>query len=552
VSIAEDTELMKLASRIADGEHVNWDVASSEAVTGEARLDQLRALERISDAHRRLVSDTGLPFPAWGPLDLERLVDRGGFGRIYLARDRNLDCNVALKLLNEDGQPFSATDFVKEARKLASVRHENVVAVHGVDRHEGRLGLWMEWIDGETLDEALRRGGPLAAREAALVGIELCRALAAVHAAGLVHRDVKLANVKREQGGRIVLMDFGSATRSGSDDLLAALSGTPLYLPPEAFEGLDSGRSADIYALGVCLYRLVSGEYPLEPATAEEMRQAHRERRLVPLRDRNPNLPPAFVGIVERAMSIDPGRRYHSAGEMERELTAFIGARRAPAPAQRTGRRQMLLAAAAAVVLALVTTFVVREVFGSFEPETAFFRFNKEQGTEERLVDGVKVAPGDSLLLEVRLDRRTWLYVLNADAAGEQNLLFPVEGLAFDNPVPKGTHRIPGIVNAEEQYWEITSAGGNETLLVVASRRPVDFIEESIAGLKAVTPGSPIRIADATVGERLRGIGGMAPAPPDEPGSQGGPVEQIRSGVAVRAGEERGMRVWELTLPNPE
>src|SRR5207248_1845014 len=135
-----------------------------------------------------------------------------------------------------------------EGRLLARIRHQNVITVHGVAVHEQRVGLWMELVRGETLEQLLQKRGPFSAREAALVGIDLCRALAAIHAAGLIHRDVKAQNVMREDGGRIVLMDLGTGREAGAVGDAAAqdLAGTPLYLAPEIFSGDRASERSDL------------------------------------------------------------------------------------------------------------------------------------------------------------------------------------------------------------------------------------------------------------------------------------------------------------------
>src|SRR4029077_3080841 len=128
-----------------------------------------------------------------------------------------------------------ASRIAVEGRLLARVRHPNVVTVYGVAAHEQRVGLWMELVRGATLEQQLGAHGPLSAREAALIGIDLCRALAAIHAAGLIHRDVKAQNVMREDGGSIVLMDLGTSREADGrlTRSVPELAGTPLYLAPE-------------------------------------------------------------------------------------------------------------------------------------------------------------------------------------------------------------------------------------------------------------------------------------------------------------------------------
>ena len=165
----------------------------------------------------------------WGALECRRKIAGGGFGTVYLAWDPALEREVALKVLRAAGRSQTV---IQEGRLLARVRHPNVVTVYGVDEYEGTVGLWMEWVEGLTLTQVLAARGLLGGQEAALIGIDVCRAVAAVHKAGLLHRDIKAQNVMREAGGRIVLMDFGAGeirTRGlvgrAADDRDAALSG---------------------------------------------------------------------------------------------------------------------------------------------------------------------------------------------------------------------------------------------------------------------------------------------------------------------------------------
>ena len=144
---------------------------------------------------------------------------------------RVLQRDVAVKLLGDTGR---SAEIIQEARLLARVRHPNVVTVYGVDQHDGVVGLWMEFVDGLTLTRVLATRGVLGPREAALIGIDLCRAVAAVHKAGLVHRDIKAQNVMREAGGRIVLMDFGAGEMRADRTPSGRVTGTPLYLAPSS------------------------------------------------------------------------------------------------------------------------------------------------------------------------------------------------------------------------------------------------------------------------------------------------------------------------------
>jgi len=263
----------------------------------------------------------------WGRLELLELVGKGTFGDVYRARDLQLQREVAVKLLHVSRPQGGLVDrMLHEARALARVRHPNVVLVHDAEERDGRVGLCMEFIRGRTLAEILSIEGPRGAREAALIGQDLCQALAAVHAAGLIHRDVKAQNVMREDGGRIVLMDFGAGLAlSDAQASARQVTGTPLYLAPEVLEHGEASVRSDIYSLGVLLYHLVTNEYPVRAQTPAELIEAHRRGRVQHLRDVAPTLPSWFVRVVERAIAPNPADRFATAGELEAALS-----RRAP------------------------------------------------------------------------------------------------------------------------------------------------------------------------------------------------------------------------------
>ena len=163
--------------------------------------------------------------------------------------------------------------------------------VYGAEQHDNRVGLWMELVRGESLEQTVQTRGPFGAREAALVGLDLCAALAAVHGAGLLHRDVKAQNVMRESGGRLVLMDFGTGEELAGTNRLV---GTPLYLAPEIFRGQRASVQSDLYSLGVLLFYLVTGKFPVTAGSMEQLARAHAHRERQPLRDLRPDLPEAL------------------------------------------------------------------------------------------------------------------------------------------------------------------------------------------------------------------------------------------------------------------
>ncbi len=319
---ADPLRLDALLESVADGSDVDWDAAEAAADENQKRIVRnLRLVASIARVHRSIsdeVSDPptpppGLPAAAmapgegqWGHLVILETIGEGSFGEVYRARDPWLDREVALKLLKPNiGAPAR---LMAEAQALARMRHPNVVTVHGADMRDGRVGLWMELVRGRTLAAIVASEGPFSAAEAAVMGQELCRAVAAVHAAGLVHRDIKAQNVTRESGGRLVLMDFGAGH-------------TPLYAAPELTHGGEATVATDIYALGVLLYYLVVGKYPVVGSSREELKQAHVRGERRRLRDVRPGLPLSFIEAVERALEPDPANRFATAGEMEQALT---------------------------------------------------------------------------------------------------------------------------------------------------------------------------------------------------------------------------------------
>jgi Tol biopolymer transport system component len=331
--MADDApRLLEIAAAVSDGRDIDWVAAESAASTDAGRevLRGLKVLARVGALHR---SGTGVEAaspvapraaaPAWGPFHLVERIGGGRFGDVYRAWDPRLDRDVALKLLSAD-RAAPVPTVVDEARLLARVRHPNVITVHGADVIEGRVGLWMEYIRGTTLAEAVGTHGPFGAREAASIGIDLCRALAAVHSAGLVHRDIKPQNVMREAGGRIVLMDFGAGGEESSRRVRCGIAGTPLYLAPELFDESPATVRSDIYSLGVLLYFLVTGTHPVTGDTAGDLRARHTEGTRRRLRDARADLPAPFVDAVERALDPDPAHRYDSAGAFEAALAGSL------------------------------------------------------------------------------------------------------------------------------------------------------------------------------------------------------------------------------------
>lgn len=258
----------------------------------------------------------------WGHLRVLEWIGRGSFGEVYRAWDTALDREVALKLLPAGSGDPAASTLIDEGKLLARVRHPNVVTIYGAERIADRIGLWMEFVRGRTLEQMLREQAVLGSVDAIGIGIELCRAVAAVHAVGLLHRDIKTHNVMRADDGRIVLMDFG-ASREIDRDESPDLAGTPLYLAPEVLRGGRASVQSDIYSLGVLMARLVTGSYPVSGRTVGDVCRAHERGVAASVRTVGIGTPRRLARVIDRAIDPRPERRYESVEELGRALRAL-------------------------------------------------------------------------------------------------------------------------------------------------------------------------------------------------------------------------------------
>jgi RIO-like serine/threonine protein kinase len=331
--------------QIADGLTVDWNAIDKAAPARERDWARsLRVLNDIVNLHREAAVDyehttlanagpahpsSGSALDTWGKYRLANKVGEGSYGSVYRAWDSDLERDVAIKILHRRvGDNRLKDRLLHEGRALAKIGHNNVVSVLGVEAHGDRVGLCMEFVRGKTLADIVRGQGKMSAAEAVLIGEDLCRALSAVHRAGYIHRDVKAKNVMRDDSGRIVLMDFGTG-RTMAQEGNSDRAGTPLYMAPEVIEGGQASACSDVYSLGVLLYHLITGDYPVRADSVEELRDAHANRRHRWLSEVRPDLPVAFMQVIERAIALDPEERFANASEL---LAALSGVRSEPTP----------------------------------------------------------------------------------------------------------------------------------------------------------------------------------------------------------------------------
>ncbi len=605
-----EERLRRLAASMAEFGAVDWNEAERNAQDDEERrtVRRLRDLAHIAQVHSHdhLVNGASparagaaaevlgvrtrveSPFRGerWGRLQLRSQIGAGAFGEVFRAWDDDLEREVALKLVpvresatGEATTPTGAAEFLREARLLARVRHPNVITVYGVDLQADRVGLWMELVEGRNLERLVLEQGSLGAREAALVGLDLCRALTAIHRVGLVHRDVKAQNVVREQGGRIVLMDFGAARELERTTLRPAmqlLTGTPFYTAPEILNGERATEQSDVYSLGVLLYYLVSGSYPVEAEGLEQLLAAHARGETRFLRQVRPDLPEPFVHVVEKALAHEPSHRFASAAHLERALSAALGAGEQPRPAPDRRPYRVLLPVLAVLLLAgwlgrwawqstgrsrerstqtpgMATSHSEegRPTGATYSVEATFHRV--EAGGKEPLLPGSMVRRGDGLALQIRASTALYVYVVNEDERGEAYLLFPHPDLVPVNPLsPNVTHVLPGRLRGVETSWEVTSTGEREHFLVVASpERLMEFeAEVSVLPRPEEVHAAPYPPLPESAMERLRGVGGFRTEPPREH-APSGRLSSLVAKLAVRPETVQGIWVRQIEFENP-
>lgn len=274
--------------------------------------------------------------------DLGEILGFGGMSEVHLARDNRLDRDVAIKVLRADlaRDPTFYLRFRREAQNAAALNHPAIVAVYDTGEAETEAGplpfIVMEYVDGNTLRDIVRAEGPMSARHAMEVIADVCAALDFSHRNGIVHRDVKPANVMINNAGAVKVMDFGIARAiadsSSPMTQTAAVIGTAQYLSPEQARGEQVDARSDVYSLGCVLFEVLTGEPPFKGDSPVAVAYQHvREDPELPSRV-NSSIPRELDSIILKAMAKNPANRYQSAAEMRTDLVRVLGGQRPGAP----------------------------------------------------------------------------------------------------------------------------------------------------------------------------------------------------------------------------
>ncbi len=261
----------------------------------------------------------------FGKYDILEEIGKGGFATVYRARDRDLDREVALKVLDRTlmGNPVWVRYFREEARAIAKFSHPRIVTIHDIGEIEGSLFIVMELIEGGSLAELLKRRGPFSWERVVEIMVQIADALDYAHSHDVVHGDLKPDNVLVSPETGAVLADFGFARIFSSVTLPLSdgVVGTPEYMAPEVWDNKKVGPEADIYAMGCILYEMVTGEVLFSGKSVPAVMRAHFKPRAFP-ETWTEGVPPGLTEVLERALAIDPAQRYATAGELVKDLAA--------------------------------------------------------------------------------------------------------------------------------------------------------------------------------------------------------------------------------------
>jgi len=250
-----------------------------------------------------------------------RRIDEGGAGEVWEARDERLDRDVAIKILGPKADAAFRERFADEARRAASVLHPNVVTVFDEGRDGEDAFMVMELVRGRTLRDVIADRGPLRPHEAARIVAQIAAALDAAHEAGVIHCDVKPANVIVDQQGTAKLTDFGIA-RAARGPREHELIGTARYIAPERIEGRAPTERSDVYSLGLVAYELIAGRPPNAEMDTADLLRVRLAGRAPSLRSARVGIDEEIDGVVAKALARDPHGRYASAGAFARDLLA--------------------------------------------------------------------------------------------------------------------------------------------------------------------------------------------------------------------------------------
>jgi eukaryotic-like serine/threonine-protein kinase len=532
-----EQEIERLARCVADdeplsdgddraGTHFKAFVELKEVIDGFREVQQRFANRRPSTA----------PSFKFGQLEVLEKLGEGAQAEVYRAYDPVLDQFFALKIRRAEFGALS-NDFLEEARHLARVHHPNVVRVYGAANVEGRAGLWTELVNGQTLESLLTSNPILASHDAVEIGNKLCDALAALHTRGIVHGDIKPSNVMLEDSGRVVLMDFGAAQQFRTAGTSSVMVGTLPYLAPELLRGDAHSPQSDVYALGVLMFRLLTGTFPYSGADATSLSSQQNEREPPKISSLAAQVPTVVAKAVERAIAIDPRQRHRGAA-------AFASALHPSAP--RYAKAGLAIAISLLIVLAVLvgSAWISRKnLSDDSDIKVGLVRETANEG-RETLQSGSAVSLGDEIAIEFKSTFPAYVYIFGSSENNKATVLFPILGAFPANPLAPGTlHHIPGSIDGRLVDWQVVTDAPSEEIVVLVAREPQPDLDREIARLDQANAGDSIPSLP-------RSMSKLVPAP--EILTIGNPYLREVLAKTRLSDAANKIRVWDFRLPHAQ
>ncbi len=260
--------------------------------------------------------------------EIEKLIGEGGMANVYLAQDTILDRKVAIKVLRGDlaGDDKFVRRFQREALSASSLSHPNIVEIYDVGEDEGNFYIVMEYIEGKTLKQLIKKRGVLTLPETIDIMLQLLDALSSAHDSYIIHRDIKPQNIMIKESGLVKITDFGIAMALNNAQLTQTNSvmGSVHYLPPEQASGKGSTIRSDIYSLGILMFEMLTGKMPFKGDSAVEIALKHMKEPLPSVKELNPVVPQSVENIILKAAAKNPKNRYRDVREMVDDIKTCL------------------------------------------------------------------------------------------------------------------------------------------------------------------------------------------------------------------------------------
>jgi len=433
-----------------------------------------------------------------GPYEIQSPLGAGGMGEVYRARDTRLDREIAVKILPShlSDNPEAKQLFDREARTISSLNHPNICTLYDVGHQDGIDFLVMEYLEGETLADRLRKG-PLPIEQVLKYGIEICDGLEKAHKNGVVHRDLKPGNIMLTKTGA-KLMDFGLAkaavvNASGSSSSLTVTLSTPVashpltaqgavvgtfqYMAPEQVEGKEADPRSDIFALGAVLYEMAAGKRAFEGKTAASAMAAVLEREPAPISSIQPMAPPGLERLIKTCLAKDPDERWQTAHDVKLQLReiAQTGSQASAAPVAavpRKGGGRWAWMTAGILGLVVVAALIFAYLASLKHPPTLRVEINPPEKTHFNLAGDNSGTPA------ISPDGR-YLVFGATGANGPQLYLRALDDVT--------SRPLPGTENGFYPFWSPDS-------------RSIAFFTADKLKRVEVSGGSAVSICDGTLG----------------------------------------------------